>query len=52
MTYHFTVALVGSLGGRIREVRVDRLIEVRTPQQSMSMVRGECSLSMRVRAMR
>jgi bifunctional DNase/RNase len=27
MTYHFAAALVGSLGGRIREVRVDRLIE-------------------------
>ena len=27
MTYHFAATLVGSLGGRIREVRVDRLIE-------------------------
>jgi bifunctional DNase/RNase len=27
MTYHFAAALLGSLGGRVREVRVDRLIE-------------------------
>jgi bifunctional DNase/RNase len=27
MTYHFAAALVGGLGGRVREVRVDRLIE-------------------------
>lgn len=27
MTYHFTATLVGSLGGRVREARVDRLIE-------------------------
>ena len=27
MTYHFAAELLGSLGGRVREVRVDRLIE-------------------------
>jgi bifunctional DNase/RNase len=27
MTYHFAAALLGSLGGRVREVRVDRLVE-------------------------
>ena len=27
MTYHFAAGLLGSLGGRVREVRVDRLIE-------------------------
>jgi bifunctional DNase/RNase len=27
MTYHFTAALVRSLGGRVREVRLDRIVE-------------------------
>jgi bifunctional DNase/RNase len=27
MTYHFAAALLASLGGRVREVRVDRVIE-------------------------
>jgi len=27
MTYHFAAALVQSLGGRVRQVRVDRLVE-------------------------
>ena len=27
MTYHFAAALLDSLGGRVREVRVDRLVE-------------------------
>ena len=27
MTYQFTVALVSSLGGRVREVRLDRIVE-------------------------
>lgn len=27
MTYQFTAELVGSLGGRVREVRIDRLID-------------------------
>lgn len=27
MTYHFAAALLGSLGGRVREVRVDRVID-------------------------
>jgi bifunctional DNase/RNase len=27
MTYHFAAALLGSLGGRVREVRLDRVIE-------------------------
>jgi len=27
MTYHFAAALLGSLGGRVREVRIDRLVE-------------------------
>ena len=27
MTYQFTAALVGSLGGRVREVRLDRIVE-------------------------
>lgn len=27
MTYHFTVALIRGLGGRVRQVRIDRLVE-------------------------
>jgi hypothetical protein len=27
MTYQFTVALMRSLGGRVREVRLDRIVE-------------------------
>jgi len=50
MTYEFTAALVRSLGGRVREVRMDRIVdgayattvEVEGPQGS-ALVDARCS---------
>jgi bifunctional DNase/RNase len=39
MTYQFTAALVRGLGGRVREVRLDRIVEALTPPPSRSRVR-------------
>jgi bifunctional DNase/RNase len=52
MTYDFAAALVRCLGGHVRQVRVDRLVEAYTPRRSRSRARLERSLLTRAPAMR